>query len=154
MLIGACIVVPQLIVAALSPWVGHHAQIWGRRRFMLIAFASLPIRGLLFATVTDPALLVAVQVLDGITAACLGVMVPLMVADVTRGTGRFNFAQGVVGTAMGIGASISPTLGGLLTDGYGGSVAFLGLAGVAALGFSAVWMFLPETRPQPTPPSS
>ena len=114
-LIGACIVVPQLVVAALSPWVGHHAQIWGRRPFMLIAFASLPIRGLLFATVSDPTLLVAVQVLDGITAASLGVMVPLMVADLTRGTGRFNFAQGVVGTAMGIGASISPTLGGVLT---------------------------------------
>jgi MFS family permease len=75
-------------------------------------------------------------------------MVPLMVADLTRGTGRFNLAQGVVGTAMGIGASISPTLGGLLTDGFGGSVAFLGLAGVAVLGFSAVWLFLPETRPR------
>ena len=93
-LIAACIVVPQLVVAALSPWVGHHAQIWGRRPFMLIAFAALPIRGLLFAIVTDPYLLVAVQVLDGITAASLGVMVPLMIADLTRGTGRFNLAQG------------------------------------------------------------
>jgi MFS family permease len=151
-LIGACIVVPQLVVAALSPWVGHHAQIWGRRPFMLLAFASLPIRGLLFATVSDPTLLVVVQVLDGITAACLGVMVPLMVADLTRGTGRFNLAQGVVGTAMGIGASISPTLGGVLTDGFSSSVAFLGLAGVGALGLLAIWLFLPETRP--TPPSS
>jgi MFS family permease len=147
-LIGACIVVPQLVVAALSPWVGRHAQTWGRRPLVLIAFASLPIRGLLFATVTDPTLLVAVQVLDGITAASLGVMIPLMVADLTRGTGRFNIAQGVVGTAMGIGASISPTLGGLLTDGFSSSVAFLGLAGVAAFGFLAVWMFLPETRPR------
>src|SRR3954452_1704045 len=68
MLIAACIVVPQLVVAALSPWVGHHAQIWGRRPFMVVAFASLPIRGALFATVSDPTLLVAVQVLDGITA--------------------------------------------------------------------------------------
>jgi MFS family permease len=153
-MIGACIVVPQLVVAALSPWVGHHAQIWGRRPFMLMAFATLPIRGFLFATVTDPTLLVAVQVLDGITAASLGVMVPLMVADLTRGTGRFNLAQGVVGTAMGIGASISPTVGGLLTDGYSSSVAFLGLAGVAALGLLAVWLFLPETRLQLTPSSS
>jgi MFS family permease len=153
-MIGACIVVPQLVVAALSPWVGHHAQIWGRRPFMLMAFATLPVRGFLFATVTDPTLLVAVQVLDGITAASLGVMVPLMVADLTRGTGRFNLAQGVVGTAMGIGASISPTVGGLLTDGYSSSVAFLGLAGVAALGLLAVWLFLPETRLQLAPSSS
>jgi MFS family permease len=153
MLIAACIVVPQLVVAALSPWVGHHAQIWGRRRFVLIAFATLPVRGLVFATVNDPALLVAAQVLDGITAASLGVMVPLMVADLTRGTGRFNLAQGIVGTAMGIGASISPTLGGVLTDGFGSGVAFLGLAGVAVLGFLAVWLFLPETRPQKEPSS-
>lgn len=147
MLIAACIVVPQLVVALVSPWVGHHAQIWGRRPFMLMAFATLPVRGLLFATVTDPTLLVAVQALDGITAAALGVMVPLMIADLTRGTGRFNLAQGIIGTAVGIGASISPTLGGHLTDAFSSGVAFLGLAGVALLGFAAVWTLLPETRP-------
>ena len=47
------------------------------------------------------------QLLDGITAAVLGVMVPLMIADITRGTGHFNLGQGIVGTAIGIGASIS-----------------------------------------------
>jgi MFS family permease len=145
-LIAACIVVPQLVVAAISPWVGHHAQLWGRRPFLLLAFASLAIRGLLFATITDPYLLVAVQVFDGITAAALGVMVPLMVADITRGTGRFNLAQGIVGTAVGIGASISPTLAGYLTDHFGGSVAFLALAMIAATAFASVWALMPETR--------
>ena len=147
-LIAACIVVPQLVVAVISPWVGHRAQLWGRRPFLLIAFAALPIRGLLFALVTDPYLLVVVQVLDGITAAALGIMVPLMIADLTRGTGRFNLAQGVVGTAVGIGASISPTLAGYLTDYFSSSVAFLGLAGIAALGLAGVWAFMPETRPE------
>ena len=56
---------------------------------------------MLFATVTDPHLIVLVQVLDGITAAMLGVMVPLIIADLTRGTGRFNLAQGVIGTMTG-----------------------------------------------------
>jgi predicted MFS family arabinose efflux permease len=147
-LIAACIVVPQLVVALISPWVGYRAQLWGRRPFLLIAFAALPIRGLLFALVTDPYLLVVVQVLDGITAAALGIMVPLMIADLTRGTGRFNLAQGVVGTAVGIGASISPTLAGYLTDYFSSSVAFLGLAGIAALGLAGVWAFMPETRPE------
>jgi MFS family permease len=142
-------VVPQLVVAAISPWVGHHAQLWGRRPFLLLAFASLAIRGLLFATITDPYLLVAVQVFDGITAAALGVMVPLMVADITRGTGRFNLAQGIVGTAVGIGASISPTLAGYLTDRFGSSVAFLALAMIAAAAFAAVWALMPETRAEP-----
>ena len=145
-LIAACIVVPQLVVAIVSPWVGHHAQIWGRLPFLRLAFAALVFRALLFAVVTDPYLLVAVQILDGITAAALGVMVPLMIADITRGTGRFNLAQGIVGTAVGIGASISPTLAGYLTDHFGSSAAFLGLALIAAAAFTFLWMLMPETR--------
>jgi MFS family permease len=145
-LIAVCIVVPQFVVAAISPWVGHQAQLWGRRPFLIVAFGALALRGLLFAVVTNPYLLVPVQVLDGITAATLGIMVPLMVADITRGTGRFNLAQGIVGTAVGIGASISPTLAGYLTDTFASSVAFLGLALIAAVGFAGVWALMPETR--------
>ena len=119
-LIAACIVVPQVIVALISPWVGHKAQIWGRRSFLLAAFARAGgARHSCSRPSTNPYLLVAVQLLDGITAASLGVMVPLMVADITRGTGHFNFAQGIVGTAVGIGASISPTLAGYLSDQFG-----------------------------------
>jgi MFS family permease len=145
-LIAACIVVPQLVVAIVSPWVGHHAQIWGRLPFLRLAFAALIFRALLFAVVTDPYLLVAVQILDGITAAALGIMVPLMIADIMRGTGRFNLAQGIVGTAVGIGASISPTLAGYLTDHFGSSTAFFGLAVIAMAAFTAVWALMPETR--------
>jgi MFS family permease len=151
-LIGACIVVPQLIVALISPWVGHNAQIFGRRPFLIAAFGALALRGLLFALVTNPYLLVAVQVLDGITAATLGIMVPLMIADITRGTGRFNLAQGIVGTAVGIGASISPTLAGHLTDSFGSPVAFGGLALIAAIGFAGVWALMPETKTSGHPP--
>ncbi|MPZ41122.1 MAG: MFS transporter [Rhizobiales bacterium] len=149
--IAACIVVPQIVVALMSPWVGHYAQIWGRLPFLRIAFGALVFRALLFAVVTDPYLLVAVQILDGITAAGLGVMVPLMIADIMRGTGRFNLAQGIVGTAVGIGASISPTLAGSLSDHFGSSVAFFGLAAVAAVAFTAVWALMPETRASETP---
>jgi MFS family permease len=145
-LIAACIVVPQAVVAAISPWVGHQAAVWGRRVFFLAAFSALVARGLLFAFVTDPYLLVVVQLLDGITAASLGVMVPLMIADIARGTGHFNFAQGIVGTAVGIGASISPTLAGYLSDQYSSPVAFLGLAAIASFGLLATWLFMPETR--------
>jgi predicted MFS family arabinose efflux permease len=146
-LIAACIVVPQVVVAALSPWVGRTAQSWGRRPLLLIGFAALPVRGILFATVKDPNLLVAVQLLDGLTAAVFGVMVPLIVADVTRGTGHFNLGQGIVGTTTGIGASLSTTLAGYTSDHFGSESAFLGLAAVATLGLAAVWLLLPETRP-------
>jgi MFS family permease len=127
-LVAACIVVPQLVVAAFSPSVGRWAQRWGRRPILLVGFAALPIRGLLFMVVVDPRLLVAVQVLDGICAAVFGVLVPLIIADITRGTGRFNLAQGIVGSGIGIGASLSTTLAGWISDRLGSSVAFLGLA--------------------------
>jgi predicted MFS family arabinose efflux permease len=144
-LVGACLVVPQLVVAIFSPWVGRRAQQWGRRPLLLLGFAALPLRGMLFAVVTDPYLLVAVQVLDGISAAVLAVMVPLVIADVTRGTGHFNLAQGTVGTGVGIGASLSMVLAGYVSDHFGGAAAFCGLAGLAATGFVLILALLPET---------
>jgi len=145
-LIAACIIVPQAIVALASPSVGRKAQQWGRRPLLLLGFGALAIRGVLFATVTDPYLLVAVQVFDGITAAVFSVMVPLIVADVAFGTGHFNLAQGIVGTATGIGASLSTVLAGYVSDKLGSSTAFLGLAGVAAIGLLMIWLIMPETR--------
>ena len=147
-LIAACIVVPQAIVALVSPSVGSLAQQWGRRPLLLMGFGALAVRGVLFATVSDPYLLVAVQVFDGITAAVFSVMIPLIVADVAFGSGHFNLAQGIVGTATGIGASLSTVLAGYVSDRFGSSTAFTGLAGVAALGLVMIWFVMPETRPQ------
>jgi len=146
-LIAACIIVPQAIVALTSPSVGRKAQQWGRRPLLLIGFAALAIRGVLFASVNDPYLLVAVQIFDGITAAVLSVMVPLIVADVAFGSGHFNLAQGIVGTATGIGASLSTVLAGYVSDRFGSGVAFGGLAAIAAAGLVLIWLAMPETRP-------
>jgi len=148
-LIAGCIIVPQAIVALVSPSVGSLAQQWGRRPLLLLGFAALAVRGLLFATVHDPYLLVAVQVFDGITAAVFSVMVPLTVADVAFGSGHFNLAQGIVGTATGIGASLSTVLAGYVSDRFGSATAFTGLAGVAALGLVLIWVAMPETRRSP-----
>ena len=147
-LIAACIIVPQLVVAALSPWVGRRADKWGRRPILLIGFGALPLRCLLFAYAPDPSFVVFEQVLDGISAAALGVMVPLVVADISRDTGRFNLAQGVIGTAVGIGAALSTSLGGYVSDHSGSQAAFLDLAAIAACGFAFVLFVMPETRPR------
>ncbi len=148
MLIALCIIVPQAIVALISPSVGRKAQVWGRRPLLMIAFAALAARGTLFATIHDPSLLVAVQVLDGITAAVFGVMIPLIVADVAFGSGHFNLAQGIIGTATGIGASLSNVVGGYVSDHFGHGIAFLQLAAVAILGLLVVWILMPETAPR------
>jgi MFS family permease len=145
-MIGACLVGPQLVVAAFSPWVGRQAERWGRRPLLIAGFAALPVRGLLFATVSDPYLLVAVQLLDGLTGAVLAVMVPLTIADLTQGTGRFNLTQGLVGTMTGLGASFSPTFAGFVSDTFGSSYAFFGLAIIALVGLAVVTLLMPETR--------
>jgi predicted MFS family arabinose efflux permease len=146
-LIAACIIVPQAIVALTSPSVGRKAQQWGRRPLLLIGFAALVLRGVLFATVRDPYVLVVVQVFDGITAAVFAVMLPLIVADITFGSGHFNLAQGIVGTATGIGAALSTVLAGYVSDKFGSSTAFMGLAAIAAGGLVMIYLAMPETCP-------
>ena len=107
----------------------------------------MPIRSLFFATITDPTLLVIVQALDGISGATLGVLTALTIADLTNGTGRFNFAQGLTGTLSGIGASLSTSLSGVAVQKFGPTVGFLGVTAVALSAFVIVWALMPETQP-------
>lgn len=146
-LIAACIVMPQLEVALLSPAVGRYAESWGRRPLLLIGFAALPLRGLLFAGAPSPLLLVAIQSLDGVSAAILGVLVPLVIVDLTRETGRLNFAQGFIGAAVGVGATLSTAFAGFIADHDGTRMAFMALAAIAASGLLMVATLMPETRP-------
>jgi MFS family permease len=148
--IAACMVVPQIVVALLSPSIGLGAQTWGRRPFLLVGMGALLLRTLLFAFIRDPNLLVLIQIFDGISASIFSVLVPLIVVDVTYGSGRFNVAQGIVGTATGIGASVSVLLAGYVADHAGGSAAFLALGIIAAAAFNLVWFVMPETRPRQT----
>jgi MFS family permease len=146
-LVAACILGPQLVIALISPRVGQLAQSWGRRPVLLLGFAVLPLRGALLACTNDPLMIVAVQMLDGISGAVLGIIVPLALADISRGTGRFNFAQGLVGSATGIGAALSTTGAGFLADRFGMTTAFFGLAAAAVAGFLLLLSAMPETKP-------
>ncbi len=146
LVIAACIIVPQAIVAMLSPWVGRSAQRWGRRPILLLGFSALPIRALLFAGVGSPYLLVPVQMLDGLSAAVFGVMLPLIAADVAGGKGRYNLCIGLFGLAAGIGATLSTALAGFAADHFGNAISFFGLAAAGALAVLLVWLAMPETR--------
>ena len=149
--IAAAIVGPQLVSSAISGWVGRQVERVGRRPLLLLAFAPLPIRGLVLALSPDPYVITLVQLLDGISAATIGILVPLVIADATRGSGHFNLAQGVVATAVGIGAAFSTTLAGYTVDAFGHQTAFLILMGVGAVGFLLVMAVMPETKPQRIP---
>ena len=146
LVLSICILVPQFVVVAIAPWIGVTAQSWGRRPLLLLTFVALSARGAIFAVTSDPYLLVAAQLLDGVSAASLGVLVPLIIADVTRGSGHFNFAQGLIGAAVGIGASFSTTLAGFIADTSGAAIAFLLLACVGVMGLVFVFTIVPETR--------
>ena len=147
LIVAALIILPQIVVALSAPWVGLRAQTWGRRPLLLIGFGALPIRALLFALTADPPLLVGLQLLDGLSGAVIGVLTPLVIADLTRSTGHFNLAQGIIGTASGIGASLSTALFGLVAASLGHTAAFLSMASLALLGASILWRLMPETRP-------
>jgi MFS family permease len=149
LIIAACIVAPQVVVALLSPWVGRAAQERGRRYVLLVGWSSLPIRGLLLALLPSPYMLIAIQTLSGISAAVFGVMLPLLAADLTRGTGRLNLCMGVIGLAVFLGASLSTTLAGWMADTVGESAAFLALALAGAAGTALIWLAMPETRGEP-----
>ena len=126
------------------------AQAWGRRPILLLGFSALPLRGILLAEVDDPYLIVAVQLFDGFGAAVFGVLFPLIVADITRDTGHYTTSLGLVGLAIGGGATFSTTLAGLVADHLGVSAAFLSLAAVGLMATVLVGTIMPETRvPQP-----
>lgn len=149
LLLSACVVAAQLVSIPAALLVGARADRWGRRPLLLLAFAALPLRGLLLAASDNAAWLIAVQALDGVALGALDALLALVLADLTRGTGRYNAARGVVGTVQGIGGSLSNLAAGLLVVGAGYGAAFLALAGVAALALVLVAALMPETRPTP-----
>jgi MFS family permease len=148
LVMAAMTVVPQLLTAAASPWFGRRAQGWPGRRWVLFSGClALTLRAALFAVDGNPTLMIVYQLLDGITAAVMGVMVPLVVADITVQGGRFNLALGIVGLTSALGAAIAMPVAGLLADTFGSAAAFLLSVGVGAVACLAVWRAMPDTRP-------
>jgi MFS family permease len=145
LIISALIVVPQMVVALMAPWAGRQASSNGRRPLLIIGFSALPVRALVFALTTDPTILIAAQLLDGISGTILGVLTALTVADITNGSGRFNFAQGLVGTMSGLGASLSTAFSGQLAGSFGRAAGFAGIAAVALAAVLLLWLRMPET---------
>jgi len=142
---SACVVTTQLVITGLASWSGRSAGTWGRKPLLLIAFGALPVRGVLYTLTSNTALLVAIQILDGIGAGIFGVVSVLVIADLTRGTGRFNLTLGAITTAVGIGAALSQGIAGSIVHHLGARAGFLFLAAVASAAFAILYVFMPET---------
>jgi MFS family permease len=147
LIIAACILVPQLIVALLSPLAGRAADRWGRRWVLLAGFCALPARALLLAVVTDPLWIIPVQALDGLGGAAFGVMTPLIAADLSGEHGRFNLRMGIIGLAIGAAATVSFTVAGEIATNLGSPTAFMALALTGICAVLTVAVAMPETRP-------
>jgi hypothetical protein len=147
-LMAACIVVAQLVMIPVALIVGAKADDWGRKPLFLAGFLVLAVRGALYPLSDDPYWLVGVQALDGVGAGIFGALFPVVVADLTRGTGRFNVSQGAIATALGFGAALSASFAGLIVVMAGYSAAFLALAAIAGLGLLIYAAFMPETKPR------
>jgi len=150
-LMSGCIVAAQVVMVPMAILVGRKADIWGRKPLFLAGLAILSLRGFLYPLSNDRFWLFAVQSLDGVGAGLYGALFPLIVADLTRGTGRFNLAQGAVITAQGIGAALSTSLAGLVVVHAGFSAAFLVLAAIAGFGFLLYFFGMHETCDIVTP---
>ncbi|WP_334801682.1 MFS transporter [Nostoc sp.] len=143
---SACIITAQLVMVPLGILVGRGASRSKRKPIFLLAFLVLPIRGVLYTFSDNPFFLVSVQLLDGIGAGIFGVMQLLVIADLTKGTGHFNLAQGAIGAAVGIGASLSNSLAGFVAKEWGYNASFLTMAAIAASALAFFWFFMPETK--------
>ena len=145
-LMAACVVIAQVVMIPAALIVGAKADDWGRKPLFLAGFLILALRGALYPLSDDPYWLVGVQALDGVGAGIFGALFPVIVADLTRGTGRFNVSQGAIATALGLGAALSATFAGLIVVTAGYSAAFHALAGVAGIGLLIFAVFMPETK--------
>lgn len=130
---GATIVVAQMTMVPVALLSARLAQTRGYWLVFLMALLALPLRGLIASQVVGPWGLWPVQILDGFGAGALGVAVPGLVARILEGTGRINAGLGAVMTLQGVGAALSPTIGGLVAQRYGYSAAFLTLGAIAVL---------------------
>jgi len=150
---ASCVVIAQFVMIPMAILVGHRADAWGRKPMFLCAFAVLPLRGLLFALADNPWAIVAIQILDGIGAGIFGALFYIVVADFTRGTGRFNLALGAAGASWGLGAAMSNAVAGQIVNGFGFSAAFGFLAACALVALGIFALAVPESRDYEAPPS-
>jgi Major Facilitator Superfamily len=147
--LSACIITAQLVMIGIAASVGWAMRRGvGRKTIFLVAFVTLPIRGFLFTLTDSPLGVVTIQLLDGVAAGIFGVISIIIAADLMRGTGRFNLAQGLVALSTGLGAAASNICAGFVVQIFGYTTGFVTLAAIAVGGLVFFASLMPETKPE------
>jgi MFS family permease len=147
---ASCIIAAQIVMVPMAMLVGRKADDWGRKPIFLVGFAVLPIRGVLYTLTQNSHALVAIQLLDGVGAGIFGALFFIVVADLTKGTGRYNLALGASGACWGLGAALSNSVAGFIVNAFGYSAAFLFLSACALAAVLLFSLGVPETRDMAT----
>ncbi len=139
------VIIAQLATIAMT-FLLARANVIGRRPLLILAFAALPLRGALCAVADEPGWLLAAQILDGVGAGFLEALLPLVLADIMRGSAHYSLARGFVGAVQGFGGSLSQVVAGNVAASEGYAAAFSTLTAVAMAALSLVIVSMPETR--------
>jgi len=131
--VAMTIVVAQGVMVATSLVAMKLAARRGYWLVLLIAFALLPLRGLVAGALITGWGVWPVETLDGVASGLLSVAAPGLIAAIMDGTGRVNAAQGAVMAAQGLGGAVSPALGGWIAQTLGYPAAFASLGGFALI---------------------
>ena len=146
--VAATIVVAQATMVLASLVAMRLAERRGLWFVILVSLLALPVRGLVAACVIKGWGVFPVQILDGVGAGLQSVAVPALVVRILSGTGRVNAGQGAVLTAQGVGAALSPAVGGWVAQWHGYALSFVMLSGFA-LGAVLIWTVFASTLRTP-----
>ncbi len=147
LLLAGCMLIAEITMIAAAFVMGLVVNRFGRKPIFLTAFLILPIRALLYTLTDQPALLLSIQLLDGVAAGIIGVIGTVINSDLAIGTGRFNFLQGLGSLSASIGSSLSNVAAGWVAASFGFNISFLALAGIGLVGASIFGLLMPETKP-------
>ena len=138
-LVATTIIVAQAVmifVSLIATRIGEKEGYWV---LLLVSFIALPVRGVIAALVISKWGIYPVQILDGVAAGLQSVVVPGLVARILHRSGRVNAGQGAVMTLQGLGAALSPLIGGWIAQEIGYPATFM-ILGSFALGSVALWL--------------
>jgi MFS family permease len=96
--------------------------------------------------IRNPYFLIPVQTLEGAGGAAFGVMMPLIAADLTRRSKRYNLCLALFSLASTAGAAVSTVMAGFVADRYGRVAGFWALAAAGLLAFALVAAAFGDTR--------
>lgn len=138
---AATVIISQAVMIPVAIGVAGRIERYGYWRLIMLPLLIMPVRAALAASTDAPLMMIPVQILDGLAAGILGVVVPSFIVVLLRGSGHVNAGQSVVMLMQGGGAAMSPALTGTIAGHYSFATAFSVLSAIALLAVLLWWRF-------------